>query len=231
MMLPNLSLSVLWRYYSVVYLCGLGLFFFASGAAAQEKAFDPGFSSNQALSVAGELTSEPPLEAGLKIVSAYEVEVLETPVYDSTTAVTEKMPAEAALESCESCLPEESPSTTAVVKNVNYFGVDDDTCCDEWSGFCKIKDMPMNCGCGGLKARKGHLGIPWLRSADEGEDCDYCQGGCCGDNNAAGKQRRQTRRSALSYAWTSAWSKATRGNCESCSAATTCKTEGCTSCR
>ena len=38
-----------------------------------------------------------------------------------------------------------------------FFGVDPDTCCDEWDGFVD---------CGGLKANPGHLGRKWLASKD-----------------------------------------------------------------
>ena len=42
-------------------------------------------------------------------------------------------------------------------------------CCDEWEGFCGIKNLDFKCGCGGLKATPGHLGLPWLGSR---ENCD-----------------------------------------------------------
>ena len=65
------------------------------------------------------------------------------------------------------------------VKNANFFGVDRDECCDEWAGMCKGKSLKYGCGCGGLKANKGHLGIPWLKRKYGGDGCDYCKGGCC----------------------------------------------------
>lgn len=65
------------------------------------------------------------------------------------------------------------------VKNVNFFGVDRDECCDEWEGMCGCKSPKFRCGCGGLKANKGHLGIFWLKSRYGGDGCDYCKGGCC----------------------------------------------------
>lgn len=42
-------------------------------------------------------------------------------------------------------------------------------CCDEWEDFCRFRDLSFRCGCGGLKAMPGHLGLPWLGS---GENCD-----------------------------------------------------------
>jgi hypothetical protein len=42
-------------------------------------------------------------------------------------------------------------------------------CCDEWDDFCRFRDLDFRCGCGGLKAMPGHLGLPWLGS---GENCD-----------------------------------------------------------
>ena len=41
--------------------------------------------------------------------------------------------------------------------------------CDEWDGFCRMRDLEQNCNCGGLKVNPGHLGIPWLGSKD---NCD-----------------------------------------------------------
>lgn len=43
------------------------------------------------------------------------------------------------------------------VRNQAMFGIDPECTCDEWEGFC---------GCCGLKAGPGHLGIPWLRGND-----------------------------------------------------------------
>ena len=71
------------------------------------------------------------------------------------------------------------PQLFPEVKNVNFFGVDRETCCDEWSGLCKMKSLKFGCNCGGLKANKGHLGLGWLRGRSGGEGCDYCNGGCC----------------------------------------------------
>lgn len=67
----------------------------------------------------------------------------------------------------------------AEVKNVNFFGVDRDQCCDEWAGMCDCKSPKYDCGCGGLKSNKGHLGIFWLKRKYGGDGCDYCHGGCC----------------------------------------------------
>ena len=115
-----------------------------------------------------------------------------------------------------------------VVKNRDFFGVEKGKCCDEWSKFCNYKDLKFNCNCGGLKANKGHLGISWLRSADGGEDCDYCQGGCCEKGiRAAGRRNRETRRDVFS----SAWKKATRDRCDECDPSNCPEEEGCTSCR
>ncbi|MEL7499623.1 MAG: hypothetical protein AAFN77_18615 [Planctomycetota bacterium] len=51
--------------------------------------------------------------------------------------------------------------------------------CDEWEDFCQCKDLcGTSCGCGGLKANPGHLGLKWLGS---GEACDQTEGcGCRG---------------------------------------------------
>ncbi len=39
-----------------------------------------------------------------------------------------------------------------------FFGVDPETCCDEWDHFA---------GCGGLKANPGHWGRRWIRATDD----------------------------------------------------------------
>lgn len=44
------------------------------------------------------------------------------------------------------------------VGDTNFFGIDRHSVCDEWAGTC-------NCS-GGLKATRGHLGLPWLKSKD-----------------------------------------------------------------
>ena len=44
------------------------------------------------------------------------------------------------------------------IRNHCFFGVDADTCCDEWDGFCN---------CGGLKAHPGHYGQKWLVGHDD----------------------------------------------------------------
>lgn len=44
--------------------------------------------------------------------------------------------------------------------------------CDEWDGFCECVNLEYDCPCGGLKAKPGHLGIPWLRSK---ESCDQTE--------------------------------------------------------
>ena len=116
----------------------------------------------------------------------------------------------------------------SVVKNTDLFGVERDKCCDEWSKFARFKETKYRSNCGGLKANKGHLGISWLRSADEGEDCDYCQGGCCERGvRAASRQNRETRRDVF----TSAWNKAPRRRGDNCSLGNCPEEEGCTSCR
>lgn len=48
-------------------------------------------------------------------------------------------------------------------------------CCDEWADFCRFKALDFRCGCGGLKATSGHLGLPWLGS---GENCDRTTSPC-----------------------------------------------------
>lgn len=79
-----------------------------------------------------------------------------------------------------------------IVRNWAFFGVDRNQCCDEWSGFCKMKSLKYRCGCGGLKTNRGHLGMRWLRLRRGGETCDYCNGGCCDQCNSRGGKRSAT---------------------------------------
>jgi hypothetical protein len=90
-----------------------------------------------------------------------------------------------------------------------------------------------------LKAKKGHLGVPWFRSRDEVQGCDYCQGGCCDKQKRTGNKKQEKRNStsptALSSVFTSAWNKAT-GNDSGADGVDgiTCdcpKEEQCTSCQ
>ena len=41
--------------------------------------------------------------------------------------------------------------------------------CDEWANFGRGRHLEFDASCGGMKAKPGHLGIPWLGSK---EDCD-----------------------------------------------------------
>jgi hypothetical protein len=67
------------------------------------------------------------------------------------------------------------------VKNHFFFGIDRESCCDEWAGLC---------GCGGLKANPGHWGQPWIRG------CDACEEKCCpGKHSHRRKHHRQKYRS------------------------------------
>ena len=245
-MLLNLRSSVNWRLNAVACLCGVSLFFLASNVSAQETTTAYYSVGAEGVWVESEWDGSPPLEtAGPESASAYRFEASEMPAYDSATAVQQyepsiEMPSEAyetyeayeaneaneAYEAYDS-LTEEPAAAYTVVKNRDFFGVDKDSCCDEWTKFCNFKDIKFNCGCGGLKANKGHLGIKWLRSADEGEDCDYCQGGCCDREKSAGRERRDTRRNVFS----SAWNKATRSRCDECDPSNCPEEEGCTSCR
>ena len=79
------------------------------------------------------------------------------------------------------------------VKNVNFFGVDRNQCCDEWAGLCDSKSPKYRCNCGGLKANKGHLGIPWLKRKYGGDGCDYCNGGRCEKKRHCKKKRHDNK--------------------------------------
>ncbi len=94
-----------------------------------------------------------------EITAPYQPDVFNGQVYDD------------AVISADNLFPE--------VKNVNYFGVDPDECCDEWSGLYPCKSPKYRCNCGGLKSNKGHLGIFWLKRRYGGDGCDYCKGGRC----------------------------------------------------
>ncbi len=84
---------------------------------------------------------------------------------------------------CLSC-DSHSPVVTAdhlfpEVKNLNFFGIDRHSCCDEWEGLCSCKSVKFGCPCGGPRPKKGYFGIHWLKNKSGAEDCDYCNGGCC----------------------------------------------------
>ena len=118
-----------------------------------------------------------------------------------------------------------SGDAVEVVKNQNLFG-DRKRCCDEWSGFCRMKELSYGCNCGGLKSNRGHLGISWLRSRDAGEDCDYCNGGCCEKTESCHKRNAKKRRSVFA----DAFQKCSRSKC-GCGEETCPEEEGCTSCQ
>ena len=99
-------------------------------------------------------------------------------VVDPTTALTKTETDFDACQTCEGTVVTDQ-ELFPEVKNVNFFGVDRETCCDEWSGFCKMKSLKFGCSCGGLKANKGHLGLRCLKGRNGGEGCDFCNGGCC----------------------------------------------------
>lgn len=70
------------------------------------------------------------------------------------------------------------------VRNHAMFGIDPALACDEWEGYC---------GCCGLKAGPGHLGIKCLRGTDPCECVECCalrqkKGNCC-PNCSTGKCR------------------------------------------
>ncbi len=103
-----------------------------------------------------------------EITSAHAAECQDCQSYQGDVATDENFPAEV---EHEHFWPE--------VKNVNFFGVDPDDCCDEWAGMNDCKSPKYNYACGGLKSSRGHLGIFWLKRKYGGDGCDYCNGGCC----------------------------------------------------
>jgi len=124
------------------------------------------------------------------------------------------------------------------VKNVNFFGVDRNECCDEWSGLCACKSLKYGCNCGGLKANKGHLGIPWLKSKFGAESCDYCNGGCC-EKGCSGRKGSRCGCGEKSCGCndqttqTSVFGRPLKSNCDRCGC---CEAgcppeEGCSSCK
>lgn len=230
MMLLNLRSSVNWRLNAFACLCGVSLFFLASSASAQDPVTYYEVGASEGVWVESEWDGNLPAEPGHETELTYEAERSAMPAYDPATALhqgdsTIAMQSEAYVDTSDSWT-EQSEAGYTVVKNKDFFGIDRDSCCDEWSKFGKSKNLKLDVNCGGLKAKKGHLGIPWLRSADEGEDCDYCQGGCC-EKERGGRQNRKTRRSVF----TNAWSKATRGRDEGCTAPNCSEQEGCSSCQ
>ena len=235
----NLRSSVNWLLKLVAYLCLLNVLFLASNVSAQDSTayYNVGSAGVWVESKTSDaLPTESAPAAGVQYEDeySYEADASAMPAYDSATANEEydssviETSSEIYNDGYESETWTEEPAEVyAVVKNKDFFGVDKDDCCDEWSKFCKFKDMKFKCGCGGLKANKGHLGIRWLKSGDAGEDCNSCEGGCCKKGTAACRDPRQARRDVFS----SAWKKGKRGRCEDGDEATCPEEEGCTSCR
>ena len=62
--------------------------------------------------------------------------------------------------------PLEGPQLNLQGAPTSDFG---DPGCDEWAGFVRFNELQHETSCGGLKAKPGHLGIPWLGSND---NCD-----------------------------------------------------------
>ncbi len=169
------------------------------------------------------------IESGPVMEPVYEIQPGESQVQIPETAVKIDE-VETLAGDCETCLVMDHTAVTRteVIKNANLFGIPDDACCDEWSGFCRMRELSLDCSCGGLKAKKGHFGIPWFRSADAGEDCDYCQGGCCSKSNkSVTRQRNETRLSVL----TSGWKNSFRSPYENCNAMTCGKDAACKTCK
>ena len=257
-MLLNLRSSVNWRHNTVAYLCGVGLFLLMSSAAAQDTTLIYQVGASEGVWTERTQARSIPVETGQDTISPYQPQESAMPAYDSATARQQYEPSfETQSEAYQEAYgdaygetygdaygetygdaygtyetydsrPHEPAARYSVVKNRDFFGVDRDRCCDEWSKFANVKDLKYKSNCGGLKANKGHLGISWLRSADNGEDCDYCQGGCCERGvRAASRQNRETRRDVF----TSAWNKAPRRRGDNCSLGNCPEEEGCTSCR
>ncbi len=251
MMLINLRSSVnclLKTIKPIACVCGASIFLLASSLSAQSTTTYYTPSKSAGVWVESEWSENSPMSydqaasSDQAAVSQYEAEPnymqdgSDMPAYDSATAMQQydastEMASDTYAETYDAATWTEEPTAiNAVVKNKNFFGIDKDSCCDEWSKFCKIKDMKFGCGCGGLKANKGHLGIPWLRSGDAGEDCDYCKGGCCKKGLAACREKRETRQATFSSAWNKR--KGDRcDRCDNCAKANCPEEEGCTSCR
>ena len=239
-MLINLRSSVNWLLKAFVCLCGVSVFFLAGSASAQSTTNYYTPSESAGVWVESEWADgEPTPEQVYETEPNYVADGSDRPVYDSATATQQyeqyeqyeqydasiEVPSES-YDADHHSWTEEPAAAKTVVKNRDFFGVNKDACCDEWSRFGRGKDLKYKSNCGGLKANKGHLGIPWLRSADAGEDCDYCQGGCC-EKGAAGRERRETRREVFS----SARKKCKRDSCDNCAQGNCPEKEGCTSCR
>lgn len=148
--------------------------------------------------VVSELTLELPMESGPEIVSESEEFASFEPRVDVATS---QYPICNSCDTSElsSLFPDESVARIAVVKNRHLFG-DPDKCCDEWKGFCKMKKLSTDCPCGGFKAKPGHWGLPWLRSGEAGEDCDYREGGCCESGGCKRQTNGEIRRNVLADA-------------------------------
>lgn len=173
-----------------------------------------------------EVVSDLPLESGPEIVSVPEEFTSFEPRVDVATSDCSTCNSYDA--SSSSLFPDENVARIAVVKNRHLFG-DPDKCCDEWKGFCKMKKLSTDCPCGGLKAKRGHSGLSWLRSGEAGEDCDYCEGDCCESGGCKRLTNSEIRRNVFADAIAN-WPRFRRDS--TCSSGSQCDAKaGCQSCQ
>jgi hypothetical protein len=57
----------------------------------------------------------------------------------------------------------------------NFFGVNEDECCDEWDGFWECEPTDYDRNCGGLKANPGHYGHKWQAGNAPCESAKGCR--------------------------------------------------------
>lgn len=95
-------------------------------------------------------------------------------------------------QSCEAAVLTD-PALFPPVKNVNFFGIDRHSCCDEWAGLCDCKNVSFNCQCGQVKPRGRDSTMGWLKNklfpkqvSGGGESCG-CAGSGCGNQRTAGQ--------------------------------------------
>lgn len=91
-------------------------------------------------------------------------------------------------ESCQSCQSHVVTDAALFppVKNVNFFGIDRHSCCDEWAGMCDCKNVNFKCDCNGPRPKRSY-GMAWFKNKfGEKSNACGCGGSDCGCSDGHG---------------------------------------------
>jgi hypothetical protein len=107
-----------------------------------------------------QMPTEPPVRLASKV--AVTKQISGTDVYDAASVDSSLHSA----GTCDTGVYHVGEFVDPALRRHLMFGVDRDSCCDEWAGFSN---------CGGLKANPGHLGLKWLRGGEACETTESCR--------------------------------------------------------